>query len=452
VTTIDLTGGAPQRLRHYYEPRGACRRLFDCRDPEVLISGPAGTGKSRACLEKLLMLALANPGMRGLIIRKTAVSMTSTALVTWREFVVREALSTGMCTYYGGSSVEPAQFRFRNGSRVMVGGMDRATKIMSSEYDVVFVQEAIELSEDDWEALSTRLRHGAISFQQLMADTNPDTDIHWLNQRCNSGATTRLESRHTDNPILYAAGGQPTERGAVYMARLDSLTGVRRLRLRDGLWVAAEGIIYEDWNPALHLIDRFPIPQEWPRWWAVDFGYTNPFVLQWWAEDPDGRLILYRELYRTKRLVEDHAADALACVAPDGEWIEPRPMGIICDHDAEGRATLERHLKLSTVPANKKVVTEGIQAVASRMKPQGPDGRPRIELMRDSVERRDPDLIEAKKPTCTAEEVPGYIWAPPTAGRKAKEEPQKEDDHGCDGMRYVVSHRDLRGRSRVRVL
>jgi predicted transcriptional regulator len=54
----------------------------------------------------------------------------------------------------------------------------------------------------------------------------------------------------------------------------------------------------------------------------VDFGYTNPFVMQWWAEDPDGRLYLYREIYRTRRLVEDHAkrhAIALQC-AVTGEW------------------------------------------------------------------------------------------------------------------------------------
>lgn len=447
MTTIDLTGPDPT-IEHCYSPRGACRDVFARRDAELLISGPAGTGKSRACLEKLNLLALANPGMRGLIVRKTAASMTSTALVTWREFVITEALLTGEVNFYGGSPAEPPQFRYRNGSRVMIGGMDRATKIMSSEYDVVYVQEAIELAEEDWEALSTRLRHGRISFQQLLADTNPDTDIHWLNQRCNGGTTRRLESRHTDNPILYDDDGQTTERGAVYMARLDSLTGVRRLRLRDGLWVAAEGIIYEGWNPALHLVDRFDIPAEWPRWWAVDFGFTNPFCLQWWAQDPDGRLIRYRELYRTKLLVEDHARDALACVTDEsGAWTEPRPMGVICDHDAEDRATLEKHLGLSTVKAHKSV-SDGLQAVAARLRPAEHDGRARIEFMRDSVVHRDQDLVDAKKPTCTEEEIPGYAWA----DAKTKEQPVKEDDHGCDATRYTVAQVDLRGRSRLRVL
>lgn len=439
-------------LEHRYRPRGACLDLFSDRRPEVLLSGPAGTGKSRACLEKLNMLALLNPGMRGLIVRKTLASLGSTALVTWRTHVLPEALVNGTVTYYGGSSEEPPQYRYSNGSRVMVGGMDRATRVMSSEYDVIYVQEAIELTEADWEALSTRLRNGVISFQQLLADTNPDTPTHWLKARCDRGQTVMLESRHSDNPVLVDDAGVVTEVGRDYLARLDGLTGVRRYRLKDGLWVAAEGVIYEEWDPAIHLVDRFYVPKDWVRWWVVDFGFIHPFVLQCWAEDPDGRLFLYREIYRTRRLVEDHARDILAAVKhpKTGEWREPKPRAVICDHDAEDRATLERHLGMSTTAAT-KTVKDGLEAVMSRMRPAG-DGKPRVFIVRDCVLERDPELVEAKRPACTAEEVPGYIWLPAVNGRAAKEQPLKENDDGCDAMRYVVAERDLGARPRVRIL
>ncbi|MFI6388618.1 hypothetical protein [Nonomuraea sp. NPDC050540] len=68
--------------------------------------------------------------------------------------------------------------------------------------------------------------------------------------------------------------------GADYIAKLEKLTGVRYHRLRHGRWVATEGLIYEDFDPAVHVVDRFDIPPEWTRWWTVDFGFTNPFVLQ----------------------------------------------------------------------------------------------------------------------------------------------------------------------------
>ncbi len=438
-------------LEHRYAPRGVCAHLFENRHPEILLSGPAGTGKSRACLEKLHILALANPGMRALIVRKTLASLGSTALVTWREHVATEALAAGNVRYYGGSSEEPPQYRYSNGSRIMVGGMDKATRVMSSEYDIIYVQEAIELTEGDWEALTTRLRNGRLSFQQLIADTNPDTPTHWLKARCDRGATVMLDSRHEDNPVLFDDHGRVTPAGEAYIGRLDALTGPRHARLRRGLWTSAEGQIYEEWDPAIHLVARRIIPSTWTRWWAVDFGYTNPFVLQRWAEDPDGRLVMYAERYMSRGLVEDHARAVLAEVAPGGKWREPRPRAVICDHDAEDRATLERHLGMSTVAARKQVKA-GIEAVMARLRPAG-DGRPRLTVWRDArTHLPDPELVEAKRPTCTADEVPGYIWAPPKDGRSAKEEPVKVDDHGVDCVRYVVAQRDLGARPRVRFM
>jgi phage terminase large subunit len=99
---------------------------------------------------------------------------------------------------------------------------------------------------------------------------------------------------------------------------------------------------------------------------------------------------------------------------------------------------------VSTVPA-KKTVSDGIQAVQSRLKAAG-DGKPRLFILRDSGER-DAQLEDAKRPCSTAEEIVGYIWA--TNGKDA---PVKLDDHGMDAMRYVVSELDLGGRPNVRWL
>lgn len=436
----------PAPAEHKYEPWGQCDDLFDCRDAEVLLSGPAGTGKSRACMEKLHVMALLNPGMRGLICRKTAATLSSTALVTWRRFVANEALLTGDITYYGGSTQEPSAYRYRNGSVIAIGGLDKVTKIMSSEYDVIYVQEATELTEGDWEALTTRLRNWQVSFQQLMGDCNPAQPTHWLKKRCDTGRTTMLEVWHEDNPVLFAPDGKLTERGADYLGKLDRLSGVRYLRLRMGRWAAVEGVIYEDFEQEIHVIDAIPVSNEptdwagvpisWRRYWAVDFGFVNPFVLQCWAEDGDGRLYLYREIYHTHRTVDVHAKEILGIVAPGGKWREPKPSAVVCDHDAEGRAVLERDLGLSTQPAHKSVL-EGIEACQIRFRDPG-DGRRRIYFLRNAIVRKDPELVDSGQPCCTIEEIPGYVWA--TNGKDA---PVKADDHGCDAMRYVVADRDF---------
>jgi phage terminase large subunit len=433
---------------HRYRPRGNCRTLLGARDAEVLLSGPAGTGKSRACLEKMHLLALMNPGMRGLICRKIATSLSSTALATWQKFVIPEAILSETVKYYGGSAAEPAAYRYKNGSQILVGGLDKVSKIMSSEYDVIYVQEATELDENDWESLSTRLRNWVISFQQIIADCNPAQPTHWLNLRCQTGATRMLETRHEDNPLLFDKEGTLTEKGADYIGKLDRLTGVRKLRLRYGRWAAAEGIVYEDFGDVHCLteiplelrgdapLDAFGIPWAWERYWAVDFGYTNPFVLQCWAVDPDDRLYLYREIYHTKRTTDQHAATIMMIVAPDGQWLEPEPTAIVCDHDAEGRAVLERELSMSTNNAHKSVL-EGIDATQVRMRDAG-DGKPRIFFLRGALVEVDEELKESGKPISTLDEVPGYVWTD-----KQKEAPEKKDDHGCDAMRYVVAERDF---------
>lgn len=426
---------AQKNLTHVFEPRGGCKAAFISRKGQVLLSGPAGTGKSRGLLEKLNRQAMKYPGMSGLIARKTAVSLGPSALKTFEKQVIKELLETDRVSWFGGSVREPPGYRYKNGSRINVGGLDNPTKIMSTEYDSIYVQEAIELVIDDWESCTSRLRNGVIPYQQLMADTNPSTPYHFLKAKADAGVIELIESRHTDNPVYFDDAGNITEAGEAYIGKLDQLTGVRKYRLRDGLWVASEGLVYEEYEPALHLIPSFPIPKHWTRYWSVDFGYRNPFVCQFWAESPDGELYLYREIYMTGKLVEEHAKDILACITDDaGRLTEPMPRAIICDHDAEGRATLEKHVNASTTAA-KKNVTDGIQNVQSRLKLDA-RGKPRLFIFKDALVARDQSLADKKKPTCTAEEMTGYVWD------AKKEAPVKENDHGCDAKRYLVNEVD----------
>ena len=137
--------------------------------------------------------------------------------------------------YFGGSKRTPAQYQYENGSTVTLGGLDLAIKIMSTQRDMVYVQESTELTLDDWESLTTRARGVTMPYKQLIADCNPDAESHWLKQRANSGKTLILYSVHEDNPRYFHADGTLTPEGVAYIAKLDALTGVRYLRLRKGL-------------------------------------------------------------------------------------------------------------------------------------------------------------------------------------------------------------------------
>lgn len=434
------------RVTVRFEVRGAAREFLAARDRECLLSGPAGSGKTVVALMKLHLAALNHHGLRGLILRQTQTSLTSTTLNTFRQLVAKEASAAGITRWYGGSASRPAAFQYVNGSELMVGGLDRGPdKFLSAEVDRIFIDEAVQITETSLETLITRLRGKADTYKQVTMATNPSSPSHWLFQRAARGAVRMLYSTHRDNPYLTHPDGTLTVAGTDYMAKLDGLSGVRRRRLLDGAWCTAEGIIYEDFDPAVHVVDRFPAPAGGMWWVTVDFGFNHPFVAQIWWEDGDGRLYLFREIFQTGGLVEDHARQLKALLAQ----MKIRPRAVICDHDAEDRATLERHLGMGTSPA-KKSVSDGIQAVQSRLRVQK-DGKARLFLLRDAVVKRDPVLVEASRPACTEEEFPSYVWAIKPGG-DLKEEPLKEADDGMDALRYMVAERDLGGRPRVRVL
>jgi hypothetical protein len=422
-----------------YRPLGGALELFSSREAEVLLAGPSGTGKSRACLEKLHYLALQYGGLRALMLRKTRESLTHTGLATLEHGVL--ARTPGAATRYARAD----EYRYANGSRLVLGGMDKTSKIMSSEYDIIYVQEATELCEDEWEHLTTRLRGGALPYQQIIACCNPAGPGHWLKRRAEAGRLTLIQSRHEDNPLLYAAAtGSYTSFGRSYMAKLDALTGMRHQRLRLGFWVAAEGTVYEefDWNVHVRAArDAFAgaarPPRSWRRFWAIDFGYTQPFVWQAWAEDPQAKtLYRFAELYRTGLLVEEAAGMILAWMTRTGEDF---PAALICDHDAEDRATLRKKLGVPTLAALKSV-SPGIQAVKSRLINQVRGEGKGLVLLSGCGLASDVKLLDAKLPSATEEEVECYVWRD---GVKDSE-PCKANDHGLDAMRYLVMHVDGR--------
>lgn len=435
------------------ELRGAALDLMHCRDLEACLDGPAGSGKTVAALYKVHLLLTHFPGAKALVARKSNTALSGSAMATYREMIdPREGVH-----YFGGNRVRPAAFEYPNGSLLLVNGLDRPEKVRSWEFDIAYINEATECKVEDIEFVRSRLRHGKLPYHQLILDCNPDAPTHWLNQRMNAGITTRLLSRHQDNPRYWSTlDTNWTQEGHDYIyGVLAGLTGVRHARYALGMWAAAEGTVYEDsWDRARNVVEPVTIPREWPRYLAIDFGYSNPFVCLWGALDPDGRIIIYRQLYRTKKIVEDHARDiAIASgwyhLLPEkhekykkspADWADPLPREVIADHDAEDRATLERHLRMMTTPA-KKTISDGIQAVASRLRPAG-DGKPRIKIFQDSLWNRDEDLAKSKKPVCLEDEMEVYVWGKSADG-SSKEVPVDADNHAQDALRYLTARFDL---------
>lgn len=185
--------------------------------------------------------------------------------------------------------------------------MDKSTKVLSGQFDVVYVNQAEELSVLDWQMLTMRAtgRAGHVPYPQTMGDCNPGPPSHWIRQRAKAGLLTLFNSSHRDNPNLYdQKTGEITESGRRRIGALDRLTGALKKRYRFGLWAAPEGSVYgdhfdglrEDGEYGKHLISAFEIPRQWPRAVGIDPAGAQRAAL-WLAYDPQAnKLYVYREV------------------------------------------------------------------------------------------------------------------------------------------------------------
>lgn len=411
-----------------YVPRGACKQLFYCTDRLVLLEGPAGTGKSRGALEKIKYLAMKFPNSRHLMVRKTRASMTESVLATWENHVIPQSMISG-----NARRGHRDKYEFPDNVEIVLGGMDNPDRIMSTEWDTVYFGEAGESTKEDIEKLNSRLRNNRMPYHQFILDCNPGPPQHHLNVSANKGDMTRLKSVHQDNPTLFHDDGTPTELGREYMLALSRLTGARRQRLYMGNWAAADNLVYESFDPDIHIIDEHDVPYS-HFLVSVDWGWLDPGVMQVWGIDLIGRSVLEYETYRTKKDMDwwkQIAKNMNRKYAPK-RWI--------CDSAAPDKISQLRYLGLSAMKA-KKDITLGIQVVQARLVPHE-DGKPMILFKRNAREVLDDELKESGKPTQTTEEFWSYTFDEPKEDRNYKEVPVDFNNHGMDCTRYLSVYLD----------
>lgn len=468
----------PQGPGAYFKPNSWAQwQALRTTAPEVLYSGRYGSSKSRTLTEKADYYARQFANARIILARKRRVDLGLTTL----RILLEQTVTPNMVAWGWHKSADGGSSLFYpNGSQIVAVGLDEPLKLKSGEFDLILVDQAEEIDEEEWNAASGRLRNKAGTYRQIIGACNPESPAHWLYRKFDP---TRSHRAWTTEPttlpngeivpvgtlvletIMAGARDNMENLPTDYLARLSRYRGTYYQRYVLGLWVAFEGQVYDCFTPDLHVVPRPKAWQEWggyppPDWGrhrGIDFGYVNPFVCQWWAVDPDDNWWLYREIYMSRRTVAQHGEQIKACEShelatlnkvrherdpklPPLRWLNIDSE--VSDHDAEDRATLD-NIGITTAPANKDV-SPGIQTVYSMMVPFEVDGklRTRVRFVADALVEKDWALDQAGKPFCTHQEVGLLRYRNPpkssTVGNAAPEEIFKENDHGCDTMRYVL--------------
>lgn len=461
--TTDLLG--PDR--HVYRCYGGGKKLFhwlshpEEMPQEVLLCGPGGTGKTRLLCEFAVSVLSEWPESKILFVRKTRASMNESILACLEDYV----LGPDHPAVQGPTRAHREKYAHPSlGGEIVCGGLDNETKIFSTEYNLVLINEAVELTLSDWESLHRALRR-PVGFPgyAIVADTNPGAPSHFLRKRSIAGTTHLIESRLCDNPVFYDHATQEwTPAGVKYAKKMGTnLSGVRRRRLFLGQWAGAEGMVWENYQAERHLItgdlERDPRSDEWVlrvKGWAdpvrlkwfcggQDVGFTAAGVAHVFGFDADGRAYRVAEVMRTGQTHEWWAQRW-------GELIKKfNVRAIACDHDPALIKALNRRLReqghgmiareawkhrgSGSEKAGIDVVRRGFDAAE--------DGRPRIYILRDSrTHPADPALVENGYPTTWDEEIEGYVYPKDDGEKPIKDIPDprcKKD--ACDSARYALS-------------
>ena len=300
------------------QPRQA--ELMARFEAEALCGGAAGGGRSAwGRAEGLRQVHI--PYYRGLIPRKTSPQLTD--LIDRSREIYRAAYPRAK--YNDSKHV----WTFPSGAKIYFGSMQHSKDRLNYQgkhYDYIDFDELTQFLLEEYVYLYSRNRpNGPGTRCYMRAQANPGGVGHgWVKERFITAAPPmetiweavkivhpdgREEIRHKsrvfvpstvfDNKILLA--NDPD-----YLTRLASMPEQERKALLYGDWDSFAGQVFLEWrNDSRHYMDRrnthviepFEVPFTWRIYCGMDWGYSRPFSVGWYAVDHDRRLYRIREYY-----------------------------------------------------------------------------------------------------------------------------------------------------------
>jgi hypothetical protein len=190
-----------------------------------------------------------------------------------------------------------------------------------------------------------------------------------------------------------------------------------------GAFTAAEGRVYREFEPSVHVVQELQTPQGSIIYKGIDFGYTNPFCCLWATLDGDGRMLVLREYRMAQTPLDKHI---VAIRAIDDEFREAGCL--IGPAFADPSGAMERSMMME-----QQVITRSARN----------DVRGGIELVRRRLLKRGddtPGLLISAACGGLVSEFESYTWQ--ESSRPGEKVPLKRDDHALDALRYLCSALD----------
>jgi PBSX family phage terminase large subunit len=305
----------------------------------------------------------------------------------------------------------------------VIGANDERSenKIRGATVRKVLGDEVTLWPESFFEMLDSRL---TTPKSQMFLTTNPGSPKHYLKtryiDRCDELDMKYYHFRLSDNKAL-----DPK----VVQALKTNFTGTWYKRFIEGLWVAAEGAIYDFFDDREHCIVRHPQAEYYVV--GCDFGISNPTVYLLCGVNRKAfpRVWVEQEYYSRKtgqqkegEMVAQKTTSELAedfkdfCKEHLGEYWRHDMRAVYMDPSAEA---LQVEFEKAGIP-----VVEAVNDVI-----------PGIATTSIMIKNGHAAIMDNCK--TLQDEIYGYSWDK-KAQERGLDEPRKVDDHGPDALRYVL--------------
>ncbi|MEG2117221.1 MAG: phage terminase large subunit, partial [Clostridia bacterium] len=335
--------------------------------------GARGGGKSWAIRTKSLLLALHYNGIRVLIVRRSYAELRENHIVELTKML------NGIATY----SETTKTFTFGNGSTIKFGYCDGERDVLryqGMEFDVIFIDEATQLSEFQFEALNASIR-GVNDFPKRMYLTcNPGGVGHAWVKRLFIEKKYREGENSKDFKFIAASIFDNTallEKDGDYLHTLEKLpTQIKRAWLY-GDWDILSGQYFPEFDPEIHTCAPFEIPDDWRIYSTMDYG-LDMLAHYYIAIDMSGNVFVVDEIYEKNQIISSASekilsskyVDAYTRIAPPDLWGRSQESGksrvdifaengvylTKCSNDIEaGLLAVKELLKVTDGKANFKI-------------------------------------------------------------------------------------------------
>lgn len=300
-----------------WKPQPKQREFMARKEFEAFFGGSAGGGKSDALVMEVLR-QVHIPHYKALILRKTFPQL--------RELIDKSLNYYPKDARYNASN---HTWTFPSGAKIIFGSLNRPQEkiqYQGQSYDVVCFDELTHFTWEEYSYLFSRCRPNGPGTECYIRSTgNPGNIGHgWVKERfITAGPPMQtiwddvdyedpdgkkhivrrsrvfVPSTVFDNQILM--DNDPT-----YVAALASMAEAEKQALLYGNWDSFSGQVFREWcndpkhyqdRKHTHVIDPFPIPRHWPIWVGLDWGYSRPYSIHWYAIGDDRAMYCIRELY-----------------------------------------------------------------------------------------------------------------------------------------------------------